>query len=57
VHAVQMELACRGYLREPGGRVTEADWPCGYDDAVAAPLRAVLQRVLAACLEFAAESR
>ena len=54
VHAVQMELACRGYLREPGDRVTDLDWPCAYDDSVAAPLRAVLQRVLAACLEFAA---
>jgi N-formylglutamate deformylase len=54
VHALQMELACRGYLREPGGSVTDLDWPCAYDDTVAAPLRAVLQRVLAACLEFAA---
>ena len=53
VHAVQMELACRGYLREPGGRVTPADWPCAYDDAVAAPLRAVLERLLSACLEYA----
>ena len=54
VHALQMELACRGYLREPAGSVTDLDWPCAYDDTVAAPLRAVLQRVLAACLEFAA---
>jgi N-formylglutamate deformylase len=54
VHAVQMELACRGYLREPRDSVTDRDWPCAYDDTVAAPLRAVLQRVLAACLEFAA---
>jgi N-formylglutamate deformylase len=53
VHAVQMELACRGYLREPGDRVTEADWPCEYDEVLAAPLRAVLERVLAECLEFA----
>jgi formiminoglutamase len=52
-----MELACRGYLREPGGRVTPDDWPCAYDDAVAAPLRAVLERVLSACLEFAAQVR
>ena len=57
VHAVQMELACRGYLREPGGGVTDLDWPCAYDDTLAAPLRAVLQRVLAACLEFATEGR
>jgi formiminoglutamase len=57
VHALQMELACRGYLREPGGSVTTADWPCEYDEAVAAPLRAVLEKVLAGCLEFAAEGR
>jgi formiminoglutamase len=54
VHALQMELACRGYLHEPHGSVTPADWPCEYDAAVAAPLRAVLGRVLSACLEFAA---
>jgi N-formylglutamate deformylase len=53
VHAVQMELACRGYLREPGGSVKPSDWPCEYDDTVAAPLRAVLQRLLDACLRFA----
>jgi N-formylglutamate deformylase len=53
VHAVQMELACRAYLREPAGEVDSASWPCAYDEAFAAPLRAVLARVLAACLEFA----
>ena len=54
VHAVQMELACRGYLDEPQGEVDLANWPCPWDDAVAAPLRAVLQQVLSACLAFAA---
>jgi N-formylglutamate deformylase len=53
VHAVQMELACRGYLREPAGGVDAASWPCAYDDEFAAPLRAVLTRVLEACLDFA----
>ncbi|HLJ39738.1 MAG TPA: N-formylglutamate deformylase [Steroidobacteraceae bacterium] len=53
VHAVQMELACRGYLREPAGMVRSTDWPCDYDGEFAAPLRRVLDRVLAACLEFA----
>jgi N-formylglutamate deformylase len=53
VHAVQMELACRGYLREPAGVVTSANWPCAYDEDFAAPLRAVLTRVLNACLTFA----
>ena len=55
VHAVQMELACRGYLREPEGEVTSATWPCGWDEAFAAPLRGVLERVLNACIGFASE--
>ncbi len=54
VHAVQMELACRGYLPEPVGEVHEGNWPCAWDEAVAAPVRTLLQRVLASCLRFAA---
>lgn len=54
VHAIQMELACRGYLREPIGEVHEGNWPPPWDEAFAAPLRAVLERVLLACLEFTA---
>jgi N-formylglutamate deformylase len=53
VHALQMELACRGYMREPLGPVTEAEWPSAYDEADAAPMRATLIRVLEACLAFA----
>ena len=53
VHAVQMELACRGYLREPGGNVRESDWPCPYDPGFAQPLRGVLERLLRGCLDFA----
>ena len=53
VHAVQMELACRAYLREPEGPVTSANWPVAWDAGRAAPLRAVLERVLIACGEFA----
>ena len=53
VHAVQMELACRGYLHEPIGEVDEGNWPAPWDEAVAAPLQAVLREVLGACLEFA----
>jgi N-formylglutamate deformylase len=56
VHAVQMELACRGYLREPGGEVDASNWPCAWDEATAAPMRVLLQQVLAACLEFAADA-
>jgi N-formylglutamate deformylase len=57
VHALQMELACRGYLREPEGELNGRNWPCPYDEAFAAPLRAVLERVLRACLVFAIELR
>ena len=54
IHAVQMELACRGYMREPQGPVTNANWPSAYDRSNAAPMRAVLTRILQACLDFAA---
>lgn len=57
VHAVQMELACRGYLREPGVPLTAANWPAQYDAAHAAPMRAVLTDVLQACIRFATEPR
>jgi formiminoglutamase len=48
-----MELACRGYLREPLGEVDVGNWPCTYDDHFAGPLRAVLEQVLTACIGFA----
>ncbi len=54
VHALQMELACRGYLREPVGPVDPRNWPPAWDAHYAEPLRAVLREVLRACLEFAA---
>jgi N-formylglutamate deformylase len=57
VHAVQMELACRGYLREPMDEVHEGNWPSAWDEAFAAPLRSILQGVLLSCLEFAAAAR
>jgi formiminoglutamase len=53
VHAVQMELACRGYMRETPGPVTAEQWPVPYDPAFAAPMRVTLTRVLEACLAFA----
>jgi N-formylglutamate deformylase len=52
VHAIQMELAMRGYLDEPE-RVTPETWPPVYDSALAEPIRAVLERVLDRCLAFA----
>jgi N-formylglutamate deformylase len=54
IHAVQMELACRGYLREPeGSPVREENWPPPFDAAYAEPLRETLQRILEACITFA----
>jgi formiminoglutamase len=53
VHAVQMELACRGYLREPEVAVDEWNWPVDWDPDFAAPMRGSLERILAACRTFA----
>ncbi len=53
VHAVQMELACRGYMREPLDAVSQDEWPTRYEEEVAAPMRAVLLRVLQSCIRFA----
>ncbi len=51
VHAVQMELACRAYMDEPLGPVSEANWPTPFDPAYAAPIRVTLHAMLAACLD------
>lgn len=53
VHAVQMELACRGYMDEPLGQIAEGRWPTPYDETYAAPMRRILKQVLKACLSFA----
>ncbi|HEY6644393.1 N-formylglutamate deformylase [Povalibacter sp.] len=52
VHAVQMELACRGYLNEPHAPVTPDNWPTPLDPHYAMPLRTVLQNVLERCIAF-----
>lgn len=52
VHAIQMELACRAYMDEPLGAVSEANWPTPFDDAYAAPIRATLRAMLETCLDF-----
>lgn len=57
VHAIQMELAMRGYLREPEGASTPDNWPANYDEQVATPMREVLRDVLEACLRFARGNR
>ncbi|PKR87471.1 N-formylglutamate deformylase [Pleomorphomonas diazotrophica] len=53
VYALQMELACRGYIRESLGPVSEANWPVAFDPVFAGPTRLTLRAVLAACLAFA----
>ena len=54
VHAIQLELACRGYMDEPKEPSLQ-NWPAPYSDARAAKMRAVLNRVLQACLQFASD--
>jgi len=53
VHALQMELACRAYMREPLGPVSPADWPTPYDPGYSARTRATLQALLNAALGWA----
>jgi N-formylglutamate deformylase len=53
VHAIQMELACRGYMGEPRDAPTPDTWPAAYFESRAAPMRAVLIHVLKACVAFA----
>ena len=57
VHAIQMELACRGYMAEMSGPVSDPAWPTPYDGAFAAPMRATLQQILEAALDFARHAR
>lgn len=52
VHAIQMELAIRGYMPEPDAP-TPANWPTPFDPGFAAPLTATLTDILKACLAFA----
>jgi N-formylglutamate deformylase len=56
IHAVQMELACRGYMHEPIGPVGEASWPTPFDPGYAAPIRNTLRDILQVCLRFAKEA-
>ncbi len=53
VHAVQMELACRGYIDEPESALSADNWPPPYDPARASRLREVLEQILSNCIEFA----
>ncbi len=53
IHAIQMELADRGYMLDPEGEVSEANWPSPYDPARAEPMRRHLRVILTACADFA----
>ena len=53
IHAIQMELACRGYMDDPAEPPTPQTWPSPHSDARAAAMRAALTNVLLACLAFA----
>ncbi|MFV3074516.1 N-formylglutamate deformylase [Niveispirillum fermenti] len=53
VHAVQMELACRGYVMEPEGDLTPDNWPPAFDAAYAAPMTRALHSILNACIGWA----
>jgi formiminoglutamase len=53
IHALQMELAMRGYLFEPAEPINEHNWPTSLDDAHAATLRVALRDILDSCVKFA----
>jgi formiminoglutamase len=55
VHAVQMELACRGYIDEPAV-LTPETWPTPFHAPRAVPLQAALTDVLKACVAFGASA-
>jgi formiminoglutamase len=52
VHAIQMELAMRGYLQEPTV-VSVDNWPPDFDEHSATRLANTLDDVLRTCLHFA----
>jgi formiminoglutamase len=51
IHAMQMELACRGYMPEPDAP-DETNWPTMFDAGYAAPMQSVLRNIIDAVLEF-----
>jgi N-formylglutamate deformylase len=55
VHAIQMELAMRGYLVEPE-LLDETTWPAPLDDGLAARLRVALRDILDACIQLSTGS-
>jgi formiminoglutamase len=56
VHAIQMELACRGYMADPAEPPTPETWPSPYDPEFARPMRDTLKTILQSCLAFARDA-
>jgi formiminoglutamase len=53
VHALQMELACRAYMREPRS-VDARNWPTPYEPAYAASTRGLLEKIFLTILAWIA---
>lgn len=53
VHALQMELSNRGYMREPEGKGAPDNWPVPYDADFAAPIRVTLKKILETAIVWA----
>lgn len=51
VHAIQMELACRGYMAEPAAPGPE-NWPSEYDGKFASGMQDVLREILVSILKW-----
>jgi formiminoglutamase len=56
VHALQMELSNRGYMREPEGKGTPENWPVPYDPQFAAPIRETLKKILETVVDWARDA-
>jgi len=52
VHAIQLELAARGYMDEPV-KISPKTWPAPYSEPRAAAMRALLRTILESCIRFA----
>lgn len=52
VHAIQMELACRGYMPEPR-EVAPANWPSPFTSEDAAEIQTVLRGILTSAVSWA----
>ena len=55
IHAIQLELACRGYMDEPDHPAPQ-NWPTPFTEARAAPMQAILRDILNAALAFARDA-